>query len=200
MSTQDDTIKASDDPVNQVIKEIKEAMFRGQQPKATEPFYHLIDDVLEKTQSMREGRSKTWTETLQKATFQRDEKAWVGIKSSFSIADSLTGISDEQLLEALSSIRGLMDNPDNMNGQQLAKIKQFADTLPSSEYKQSIDKIYQAALFCSLAMLTVAFPVVAPFTIPMMAPLCLIVGSAIMGLACHISLKTFMNHAAEEMY
>ncbi len=192
-----DTPGGDGDPVEKILGEIKAAMTAG--PDA-EPFYHLINDIIEKTASMRAGRSKTWGQTLQKATFKRDENAWLGIKPSFSIADSLTDISDKTLETALSHIHNFMTKPDEMPEGTLAGIKQFADRLPSSDYKKSIDMIYNAGLFCSLAMLTIAFPIVAPITIPMMVPLCLVAGSAIMGVACHMSFKTFLNHVAEERY
>ena len=165
------------------------------------PYYDLIEDIIERTEAIRNNRSSTWSESIQKATFQRDENALLGVKSSFSIADSLTNVPDEELASGLEAIADMMGNPvKNINTESLEKLKKFSNSLPSSAYKKSIDTIYQASLFCALAMVTIMFPPLLPFTSPALTMLGLAVGSVIMGLACHISMKVFMAHAAEEVY
>ncbi len=195
------TADGNDERINDAIRKI--TMFQIENAKNAEPFYHLIQDVIEKTKSIRANRSKTWIDTLQKATFQRDKKATLGVKASFSIADSVTNVSDEKLVFALESIVKFMeDGPNEMTSKRLDGIKKFADSLPSSAYKDSIDTIYRASLFVALAASSLAFPPLIPFTAPVMGGLSvsLGIGYVVMGLACHIGLKGFLDHTSEEMF
>ncbi len=177
------------DIVPSLIQEIRQLLGSDNDPNI-ESMKGLIEQVLLNTEAMRESRAKTWSESLYKATVQGN------------IADSLTNVSDETLIPALQTIKqSLQKGVDNMSSEELDHLKKFADQIPSSAYKQSVNAIYLAIAFTAIATAAIAGSVLTcGAAAPILAPIALYCGSAVMGLACHIGIKKFMHNAAEETY
>ena len=169
----------------------------GTDPK--NQYYNLLKTIIDRTQKIKNSRSITWSDTLQKATIKRDKESRFGVKSSFSISDALTNVSDGDLSNVVDAISKTFADGKICTA-ELKNLKTLSDKLPSDEYKKSIDTIYQASLFCALAAATLVFPPLLPFTCPALTATALLAGSAIMGLSAHISFRAFMNHAAAEVY
>ena len=195
--------KNEDNTLNGTIASLKEKLKTARNSNNTsrdkKPYYKLIETIIERTEKIQESRSITWSDTLQKATIKRDKESRFGVKSSFSISDALTNVSDDDLAKGLKAIEATL-NDNGINNANLKALKEFSDKLPSDEYKASIDTIYRAGLFCALAAATIMFPPLLPFTCPALTVTALLAGSAIMGLSAHISFRAFMNHAAAEVY
>lgn len=200
----------------QALKELKSALARYdvhhiniisgippdiQSQQSIALFSNYIQDLIQKAENVREHRSKNWLKFIQNATFKPDKNARFGWRASFSVSGWLTDIPDKKLAEGFELMTAMLTN-DRLDPTHLLQLQQFSNSLPSSAYKHSIDKIYQALLIVTLITLLM----LAPMTIPAISGLlvvsvgCFAVGNAIIGLACHFSVQAYLTHLAEDRY